>query len=84
MNRALGHVEVMGPNGSTVRETFTCCHCNGIKAVPAPGEPMGYCQRCHARECVPCATRLEGRCTPFEKRLEAYERRQRMLVAITG
>jgi hypothetical protein len=85
MNQARGLLTVTGPSGTVTRETFTCCHCNGVDLTPAPGATeVGFCNRCFARECVPCAKRLGGRCTPFEMRLEAYERRQRMLVAITG
>jgi len=81
--RALGHVEVSGPSGTTVYETFTCCHCNEIHRVPpANAKEMAFCHKCGARECVPCAKKLGGRCTPFEKRIEAMEARGRMLAAI--
>lgn len=82
MNRSLGHVEVTGPSGTTVKDTFTCCHCNGIAPVPPPNATeMGYCSRCHARECIRCAKRLGGRCIPFEKKLRRYEQRQKLLAA---
>ena len=80
-----GAVEISGPGGVTSYETFTCCHCNRICRVPPPDSPlMGYCGRCHMRECVPCAQKLNGRCLPFERKLEQYEAKQRMLAAITG
>lgn len=83
MRGARGVIEVSGPDGSVRAATFTCCHCNGIHLEPAPGAPeVGFCTRCFARECVPCAKRLNGRCTPFEKRLAAYEQRQRLLIAV--
>lgn len=85
MNQARGLVTVTGPSGTVPRETFTCCHCNGLDFVPEPGAAeIGFCNRCFARECVPCAKKLNGRCTPFERRLEQYEARQRLLVAVTG
>jgi len=86
VNQARGFVTVTGPDGRSVtRETFTCCHCNSVHFTPEPGAPeVGFCHHCFARECVPCAKKLQGRCTAFEGRIERYEKRQRMLLAITG
>jgi len=86
VNLARGYVTVTGPDGRSVtRETFTCCHCNRWDYTPAKdAAEVGFCHRCFARECVVCAKKLEGRCTAFEGRIEAYERRQRMLVSVTG
>jgi hypothetical protein len=79
----MGFVEITGPEGSVVRETYTCCHCNGLDFVPDPGAAeVGFCTRCMSRECVGCAKRLGGRCTPFEQRMEQYERRQALLRAV--
>jgi len=67
----------------TEKKTYTCCHCNTIHQVPPEGsEQMGFCKKCFARECIDCAIRLQGRCTPFEQRIEAYEAKQRLLEAI--
>lgn len=83
--KAVGFVEITGPEGSVVRETYTCCHCNGLDFIPGPGsQELGFCLRCMSRECVACAKKLGGRCTPFEERIEKYEKRMRMLVAVTG
>jgi hypothetical protein len=86
VNQARGFVTVTGPDGRSVtRETFTCCHCNGVDFTPAPNAPeVGFCHGCFARECVTCAKKLGGRCVAFERRIDQYERRQRMLVAVTG
>jgi len=58
-------------------ETFTCPHCNAVKAKPAPGAPCGWCHRCFGITCLEC----EAVCTPFEKKIEQYEQRQRLLAA---
>jgi len=84
VNQARGFVTVTGPDGRSVtRETFTCCHCNSVHYTPPPNaQEVGFCHRCFARECVGCAKQLSGRCAAFERRIEAYERRQRMLAAV--
>lgn len=86
MNQARGFASYVDPDGRTrTYETFTCCHCNRAFKTPPPGAAeMGFCFRCDKRECVSCAKMLGGRCTPFERRLEQHEQRQRMLVSITG
>jgi hypothetical protein len=56
--------------------TVTCCHCNGIFIVrPGSGKKRDWCFMCGASTCgnAPCNPALNG-CTPFEKKLEAYER----------
>jgi hypothetical protein len=81
----MGFVEITGPEGSVVRETYTCCHCNGLDFVPEPGTAeLGFCMHCMSRECVGCAKRLQGRCAPFEKQIETYERRQRLMAVIAN
>ncbi len=57
------------------RDTFTCVHCNTVVLVKpkmSPAEMGGYCAMCHAPICKHCAGKS---CTPFEKKLEAAERR---------
>lgn len=71
-----GVFETQGPDGSNRIPTYTCCHCNRVFVVPDNPAEMGFCQRCHHRECIGCGTKLKGRCVPFEKQLERYERRQ--------
>lgn len=81
-----GLIEIQGPGEGPedVRyiPTFTCCHCGNIKTVPANAAEMGFCQSCHARECVKCARK--GRCTPFEKKIAEYEQRMRLRAAIAA
>lgn len=80
-----GLIEIQGPNGAhKTIPTYTCCHCNGVFRVPENAAEMGFCQRCHHRECLECARKLQGRCAPFEKKLEEYEQRQKLLAAVGG
>lgn len=75
--RALGFIEITGPEGRREIETFTCCHCNGVADVPPPtATEVGFCSLCQARECLPCARK--NKCVPFEKKLEAMEARGRL------
>lgn len=78
-----GVIEIFGPEGTTRIPTFTCCHCNRPTPVPKEGaSQIGFCQNCHARECIGCGQRLQGACEPFMKQIEAYEARMRMLAAV--
>ncbi len=74
-----GLIEITGPDGTRQIPTYTCCHCNTVHVVPENAAEMGFCARCHARECLRCARRLNGRCLPFEKTLRRYEQRQAFL-----
>ena len=69
-----GYAIWTSPTSTVERDTFTCVHCNGVVFVkPGPGsDPGGFCMKCFANICGPCADL--GKCTPFEKRLEAIER----------
>ncbi len=84
MRRAQGTLIITDPYASAPieRDTFTCCHCNGIVVVPPPPAPMpgGYCGMCSKPVCEAC---VGHGCTPFEKKLEAMERRGRLLNAVT-
>lgn len=78
-----GLIEISSPGGNVQHiQTFTCCHCNGIFLVPENPVEMGFCSKCHSRECLRCGHRLNGRCLPFEMTLLRYERRQRFLQSI--
>lgn len=82
-----GLIEIRGPdeNGNdTVQyiKTFTCCHCGNIHHIAEDAAEMGFCQRCHARECIGCALKLKGQCLPFLRKIEAYESRMRLRAAI--
>lgn len=63
--------------GTREYDTFTCAHCNGIVIVRA-AEPMpgGYCCLCNKPICERCEA--IGTCTPFEKKLDMMEKRDRL------
>lgn len=71
------------PGGRTMtRATTTCCHCNGITVIAqgaTPDECGGFCMLCHRPTCRTCAGK---ECRPFERQLEAIERRGRLLAAV--
>jgi hypothetical protein len=88
MNRARGYLQIIDPAGSSEFETFTCAHCNSIVRMPHPDSPeemklkvkdVRRCHQCDALTCPKCAAIPQ--CTPFEKKLEAYEARGRLLQA---
>lgn len=64
-------------------DTITCCHCQAIVFV-GPGQSAsdagGFCRLCFRPTCGPCAD--HGSCTPFEKKLEAMEARDRLLTSV--
>jgi hypothetical protein len=79
-------------NGTVECDTFTCQHCGRIVRVPAlcPPEDMGgRCMQCGeglgGLVCKECNEK--GVCTPFQKKLEEWERRgefHRQLDEATG
>jgi hypothetical protein len=84
-HRALGAILISMPGQAQVEiETHTCQHCNGIVETKGPGvdpgKTSGWCGNCFAIICIRCAT--NGRCTPFERKLERVESRARFLESI--
>lgn len=62
------------------QDSFTCTHCQRVTFVAARQDPAslgGLCKQCMGLVCARCAA--DGRCTPFEKVLEAQEARGRFL-----
>lgn len=60
---------------SIERDTFTCVHCNSIVIVTpkmSATDMGGWCAMCAKPVCKRCAGKG---CTPFEKRMEAVERK---------
>ena len=94
-----GYLTIVGDTGPQVeRDTVTCGHCQQIVPVK-PGsaatvylvrdahgqekEASGaFCRVCMRPVCLACDA--HGRCTPWEKRLEKAERRQRLLRAVAA
>lgn len=57
-------------------DTFTCYHCNHVVHVKPRMDPAdlgGLCKSCMKLICPQC---LNGGCTPFEKAIEALEKKQ--------
>lgn len=58
-------------------DTFTCSHCQAIVFLHQPDgsrskDQGGFCQPCFKPVCGTCADL--GRCLPFEKKMEEYEK----------
>jgi hypothetical protein len=62
-----------GPYGEKITETITCCHCQKIEVKDLKSQAM--CHHCWKPVCAGC--HAHGRCTPFEKRLDRFEKRVR-------
>jgi hypothetical protein len=75
-----GYLEVTGPgSGAGLSDTLTCFHCNSVVEVNAkqrPEDAGGLCYVCMKLICPRC---VGNGCTPFEKKLEAWEARGRLL-----
>ena len=74
-----GYMRISGPDGGGMEaDVVTCSHCR--KVIPVkPDQGRSYmrldlCRQCMGHMCRGCAAQL--RCEPFEKRLEAIERRE--------
>lgn len=76
--RAGGSAVWTGDGRSVERDTMTCAHCNCVTIVAVkPAAPnTGFCRMCMKSVCLKCEAL--GKCTPFEKRLEADEARDRL------
>lgn len=80
MRRGTGVGVVTDPALGRAQEmdTFTCAHCQTIVFLherdgSRKADQGGFCVPCFKPVCGPCAD--NGRCTPFERKLEQYERR---------
>lgn len=66
------------------KDTFTCGHGNEIVEVP-PGTASvtvgAFCRMCGKHICDKCAAEMDRtlKCVPFEKRLDAMERRRKLI-----
>ena len=86
MPRANGSLIITDPNAPHALEadTYTCAHCNSIIVLhDRNGARLNgvavHCYQCDSLMCVRCAEQM--RCTPFEKKLEAIEARDRLRAA---
>jgi hypothetical protein len=80
MRNAGGYAFSFSPDGIHQEcDTFTCAHCGGIVHVKSkcnPDDLGGMCRLCMKMICPQC---VDLGCTPFEKRLEQVEKRDRIL-----
>lgn len=82
MRNAQGYLVITDPTKTVECDTFTCHHCNRVVIVPpkaAPDTVGGFCRMCMKMVCPLC---VDKGCTPFEKQMEAEERRDRLLTAV--
>jgi hypothetical protein len=86
-----GYAIIVDPYQSQPKEcdTFTCSHCNRvifIKPRMDAADMGGFCTLCTKHICKLCAGSGErgddGKCIPFEKKMEAMERRDRLMRAL--
>jgi hypothetical protein len=75
--RGFGELTGMGEFACESQETFTCAHCNNVFLKDQNEDPP-ICHKEHLPICLGCAKRAvqdPNGCTPFEKRLDQYEKR---------
>lgn len=67
-----GYAIIVDPSAPTREwDTITCHHCN-VPVLLKSQDPGGFCRYCMRAVCGPCADK--GTCTPFEKKLEMFEK----------
>lgn len=80
----MGFWAELDSSGREVRsgETYTCCHCGIPFAVPPPGVERYRCRKCdssgrvsHGAGWVCAGCNRHGRCTPWERRMDKFEKR---------
>jgi hypothetical protein len=78
MRRPGGYAAISDPERPIKEcDTFTCCHCNTVVFVTGPVDDMGgFCTLCMKHTCKDC--NAKGTCSPFEKKIERMERRDRL------
>jgi len=80
MFRPGGYAFTFSPDGvQKEMDTATCGHCNSvlhIKPFMDPADMGGLCKQCMKFICPKC---VDLGCTPFEKKLDQWEARDRAL-----
>ena len=80
MFKRAGYMRWDDPDGGTQEaDAFTCGHCQKIVTVPAMTAPSnigGMCKQCMKLVCPGCVAKRT--CTPWEKQMDAMERRERL------
>ena len=87
--RATGVGIIVDPSAPRAQEmdTFTCAHCQKIVFLhnqdgSRKADQGGFCIPCMKGVCGPCSDL--GRCTPFEKKMEAMEKSDLQLRRLLG
>ena len=77
-----GYLIITGPDGTLERDTLQCVHCNKHYIVrPGSGKRRGWCTLCAGTTCGEEACLP---CIPFERKLDAFERRERLVRSVFG
>lgn len=79
-----GYGVITHPHYTREFDTVTCKHCNGAFIVRSsdPNNPAvkgGWCGKCYAPTCPTC---MKKECTPFLRKLEKYEAREKLMRAM--
>ena len=79
-----GYGEITGPKGLVKEiDTYTCVHCSRVRTTKSTekgeGDPGGICRKCMGPICSLC---IAKECIPFERKLDLYERRQKLFKAM--
>jgi hypothetical protein len=77
---ASGRGAESGPDGTEYEDFFVCFHCQYTTFVQPKEDPAnlgGLCKICMKLICAKCVAK--NTCTPWEKRMEKMEARQRFL-----
>ncbi len=75
-----GYGVITGPDGIKEFDTCNCRHCGRAWIVKSndpnnKADPGGWCMVCNAMICPTCAGK---ECKPFLRKLEEYEKRQKL------
>ena len=77
---ALLYAFIIDPDKGTLeKDTFTCAHCNKVwhlEPFKPPEDQAAFCRRCYSLVCQECSTE----CTPYEKRVEQWEKIGNMIL----
>jgi hypothetical protein len=85
MRNATGYGTWTGPGVNDEADSFTCVHCNSVvfvKPFQSAADAGGWCMNCAKPICMACAD--QGQCTPFLRKIEQEEARDRLHRQICG
>lgn len=85
MRKPQGQLTISHASGAVEEhDTVTCPHCNCVVVVKGKdvSELGGFCRQCMRQLCN--KKKCNESCTPFEKKLELWERRAALLRHVTG